>query len=301
MRKRNLVLTLGLALLVCLAVFVIIKTDKTHEPAPPEKPVDTETIPTPVPFSQKIIIGTSTEGRPIEATTYGTGTTTLLFVGGMHGGYEWNSTLLAYTFMDYLEAHHEFVPSTLKIVVIPTINPDGTFAVLHKEGHFALSDIPKDEGPLGNGRFNAHKVDLNRNFDCRWQPESTWRSQKVSAGTSAFSEPESSALHDYIGKIMPKAVTFWHSQANAVYASECGHGVLPQTSAMMHAYAGASGYKPVATFDAYPITGDAEGWLASIGIPAITVELSSHSSIEWDKNLRGVQALVQLFAQNTPS
>lgn len=301
MWKRNLVLALVLATLVSSVVFVVTKTTKTHEPALPEKPTDTETTPSPAPFSQKTIIGTSTEGRPIEAATYGTGTTTLLFVGGMHGGYEWNSTLLAYTFMDYLEAHHEFVPDTVTIAVIPDINPDGTFAVVHKEGRFALSDIPKDEGPLGNGRFNAHNVDLNRNFDCRWQPESTWRSQKVSAGTSAFSELESAALRDYVAKIAPKAVTFWHSQANAVYASECGHGVLPQTTAIMRAYAGASGYKPVATFDAYPVTGDAEGWLASIGIPAITVELSSHNSIEWDKNLRGVKALVQLFAQNTPS
>src|SRR3989344_8041800 len=48
------------------------------------------------------VIGTSVQGRKIEAYTYGNGDTNLLFVGGIHGGYEWNSVLLAYQFMDYL-------------------------------------------------------------------------------------------------------------------------------------------------------------------------------------------------------
>ena len=45
----------------------------------------------------------------------------------------------------------------------------------------------------------------------------------------------------------------------------------------------------------YTITGDAEGWLASIGIPAITVELSTHATIEWDKNLAGFKALLGYY------
>jgi hypothetical protein len=55
----------------------------------------------------------------------------------------------------------------------------------------------------------------------------------------------------------------------------------------MTAYAKAGGYGAVPSFDAYPITGDAEGWLASIGIPAITVELETRTSIEWTRNLGG--------------
>ena len=55
------------------------------------------------------IIGSSVEKRPIDAYTYGQGKTHLMFVGGIHGGYEWNSVLLAYTFMDYLDAHPEVI------------------------------------------------------------------------------------------------------------------------------------------------------------------------------------------------
>lgn len=92
-------------------------------------------------------------------------------------------------------------------------------------------------------------------------------------------------------------MVFWHSQANAVYASECEAGVLPQTRIVMETYARAAGYPAVLSFDAYPVTGDAEGWLASIGIPAITVELANHTSLEWEKNLAGTQALFELYSK----
>jgi hypothetical protein len=88
---------------------------------------------------------------------------------------------------------------------------------------------------------------------------------------------------------------FWHSQANAVYASECENGILAETLAIMNAYATAANYQAVDAFDAYEITGDAEGWLASIGIPAITVELSTHETIEWEKNLAGAKALFEYY------
>jgi len=89
---------------------------------------------------------------------------------------------------------------------------------------------------------------------------------------------------------------FWHSQAGAVYASECTEGILPDTLAITHAYAEAAGYRAVESFDAYEVHGDSEGWLASIGIPAITVELTTHETIEWEENLAGASALVSYYA-----
>jgi len=244
------------------------------------------------------VIGKSVEGRNIASYTYGNGDTRLLFVGGVHGGYEWNSVVLAYTFLDYLNESPEHVPAGLTIAVIPSANPDGVFAVVGKEGRFSEADVVESD-VVGLGRFNADDVDLNRNFDCKWQAESKWRGQTVSAGTQAFSEPEARALRDFVLSYQPTAVVFWHSQANAVYASECENGILAQTREIMSAYAKASGYPAVDSFDAYQVTGDAEGWLASIGIPAITVELKTHETVEWERNLAGVQALFDLYASDS--
>jgi predicted deacylase len=251
------------------------------------------------PVTEKVKnIGTSVEGRIIERYQYGEGSTTLLFVGGIHGGYEWNSTLVAYELIDEIEAGTISVPEDITLLIVPNLNPDGLFLATGLTGKFTASDIPKNDAhETGNGRFNANGVDLNRNFACKWQPKSSWRSKSVSAGTSAFSEPEALALRDLVLETNPKAVVFWHSMANAVYASECTAGVLPETMILMNSYAKASGYKAVSSFDAYPVTGDAEGWLASINIPAITVELGDRTTAEWNKNRTGVLALLELYSK----
>lgn len=245
------------------------------------------------------VIGLSVEGREINASTYGDGETHLIFVGGLHGGYEWNSVLLSYQFMDYLEANPGAVPDDLMVSVIPSANPDGVYAVVGREGRFTAMDVPVSKEVAAAGRFNAHDVDLNRNFDCKWKPESMWRAKPVSAGTEPFSEPETRAIQSFVLETNPDAVIFWHSQAGAVYASECETGILPETLDIMNAYSHASGYPAVKSFDHYEITGDAEGWLASIGVPAITVELQTHETVEWVPNLAGIEALFGYYRQET--
>ncbi len=292
--KQVVIAVLALALL-CSGALVFLGFSRTpHVPIVP-----TQTLKKDEAIHKSI--GISVQGRSLDAYTYGTGKTRLLFVGGMHGGYEWNSVLLAYEFMDFLEAHPDTLPANLSVTVIPSINPDGMHKVVGTEGRFNLTDVSTDTEVLASGRFNAHEVDLNRNFDCKWKPEGTWKSKTVSAGGSPFSEPETQALKTFMEKETPVAVVFWHSQANAVYASECEKGILPETLAVMNVYAEASGYPAVKSFGAYEVTGDAEGWLASVGIPAITVELSTHEAIEWDRNLSGVQALLQYYREKTQS
>ena len=242
------------------------------------------------------VIGKSVDGRKIESYTYGTGAKNILFAGGMHGGYEWNSVLLAYKFIDYLNANPKVVPSDMSVIIIPSLNPDGVFEVTGKEGRFTEADVSTSTKVLAEGRFNANEVDLNRNFGCNWKPESMWQNKTVSAGTSAFSEPESGTLRDLVLKDKPVAAIFWHSQSGTVYASECNHGILPITLDIMNKYANAAGYVTNKSFDSYSITGDSEGWLASINIPAITVELKTHNTIEWNQNLAGFKAVLSYYS-----
>jgi len=268
------------------------------KPTAPETP--TITSPEPVPEVVEVprveTIGTSVEGRVIESHTFGTGETDLLFVGGIHGGYEWNSILLAYEMIDYFDANEAAVPENLTVHIIPNLNPDGLFIATNQEGRFTVADIPDvDIHSAGIGRFNANDVDLNRNFDCRWTPTSTWRGAEVSGGTSPLSEPEAVVLRDYVFDIDPVAAVFWHSRANNVYGSECGEGVAADTFTLMETYARAAGYGEVPVFDAYPITGAAEDWLASLGIPTISVELETRTSSEHQRNLAGTLATLELY------
>ncbi|HEX9722024.1 MAG TPA: M14 family metallopeptidase [Candidatus Paceibacterota bacterium] len=287
MNKRILliaVLGAGLVLAGALGFFVL-----RQEPEPASVVEQPESGP------KREVIGSSVQGRDIEAYAYGNGGTHVAFVGGIHGGYEWNSVLLAYEFMDYLQENPNAVPNNITVSVIPNANPDAVFIIIGREGRFELSNVPS--GDKSAARFNANNVDLNRNFDCKWQPQSTWRGAVVSAGTAPFSEPEAKAIRDFVLEHRPDAVVFWHSQANAVYASECENGILPETLDIMRAYAGAAGYQAIKKFDAYEITGDAEGWLALLGIPAITVEFSTHETIEWQRNLAGIEALLEHYAE----
>jgi len=292
--KINPIVKIGFIVLLIAVIFVVARfyLQKEDEVVIIEEKTPEEFVPQ----TNYEIIGKSVQGRNIESFAFGKGETQLLFVGGIHGGYEWNSVLLAYEFIDYLTENPTVIPENLTLSIIPSLNPDGVFSVVGVEERFSADQIPSVVEPVGLGRFNANDVDLNRNFACKWQPESSWRGNVVDAGTSAFSEPEALALKKYVEKINPSAAIFWHSQADTVYASECHDGVLPETSQIMNLYADAAEYKKVEFFDAYEITGDAEGWLSSIGIPAITVELKTHETIEFQQNLAGFNALLNFYS-----
>jgi len=253
-------------------------------PAAPAAPVATPLappVPPTTPTSTTAIIGQSVQGRDLIAHTFGTGETDLLLVGGIHGGYEANTVKFAEMLVDHLTSDHTIIPDTITVHIIPNLNPDG----------YALPVTATDF----DRRMNANSVDLNRNFDCRWQPESSWRDTFVSGGTEAFSEPEAAALRDYVLTNNPAAAVFWHSRANAVYTSECGEGVAAGGEELMNTYAKAADYNAAGLWTAYPVTGAAEDWLASLGIPAITVEFETRDSPEWERNWVAVQALLQAY------
>ena len=243
------------------------------------------------------VIGKSVEGRDITAYHFGTGDKELLFVGGTHGGYEWNTVLVAYELIDYLKSNPSVIPATTRITVIPVLNPDGLNKVVGTASRFAPSDVPADEGKIVAGRYNANNIDLNRNFDCDWQASGVWRDTVVSGGSAAFSEPESKAFQSYIAAHTPTAVVVWFSSAGGVFSSSCHNDVSAETSAITNIYASASGYPAFKDFDFYAITGDMVNWLAKNNIPAMSVLLSTHNDVEWSKNKLGVEALLSHYSK----
>ena len=244
-----------------------------------------------------MVIGKSVEGRGITAFHFGTGTKEILFVGGIHGGYEWNTALVALQLIDYLKTNPTAIPAAVKVTVIPVVNPDGLSKVIATTTAFTAADVNSSQTLQVAGRFNAHTVDLNRNFDCDWKENGTWQTKTVSGGSVAFSEPESIAVKTYIETAKPTAVVVWYSSAGGVFSSNCHGGVLPETKALTELFAKASGYPAHEVFNYYEITGDMVNWLAKINIPAISALLTNHTDTEWTKNQKGIDAILQHYAQ----
>lgn len=297
------------------ALLIIIIAGGTYwytqmRPAPAATTVDTTApVSGTTTDKTKTVIGKSAGGRDIIAYHFGLpvapgaaaqageGTKELLFIGGIHGGYEWNTVLVAYELMDYLKANPTLVATGTRVTVIPVMNPDGLQKVVSTAERFTAAQVPVGEAATVPGRFNANEVDLNRNFDCDWQAQAKWQNKTVSGGSAAFSEPESKAVRDYVSAHKPTAALVWYSAAGGVFASNCHDGVLPETMALVTEYAKASGYSAFKNFDFYEITGDMVNWFAKEGIPAISVLLTDHKNTEWDKNKKGIDAILKRYAQ----
>jgi len=247
---------------------------------------------------EQTVIGKSVESRDIVAYHFGAGAKELLFVGGIHGGYEWNTVLVAQQLINYLKTNPTAIPSGIKVTVIPVLNPDGLNKIVGTSTtNFTAADAPTALSATIPGRFNANNVDLNRNFDCDWQASGTWQNKTVNGGESAFSEPEALAIKNYVAANKPSAVVVWYSAAGGVYASSCHNGVSSETSAITKIYADASGYPAYQEFDFYEITGDMVNWLAKENIPAISVLLTNHTDTEQTINLKGVAALLKYYSE----
>lgn len=238
-------------------------------------------------------IGFSANGRSIESYRFGFGTQTLVLVGGIHGGYEWNTIVLAYEMIDYFLANPNQIPANISLYIIPSANPDGQFAVTGVDGRFTAADVGSDIEP---GRFNGNQVDLNRNWACDWQAEGVWGDTEVSGGSVPFSEPETAALRAFFLREKPAMVLFWHSKADGIFIGSCD-GLFQPSADIAEIYGRASGYTVNEQFTAYPVTGDASDWLATQNIPSFTVELKTRSNPDWEMNLAGVLALLDFYGR----
>ena len=270
----------------------------TETPPPSATPPPTATS---MALGVESVIGTSVEERPLPAYQFKNGPNQIVIIGGLHGGYEWNTIALAYETIDYFTANPDAVPDSVTLHIIPSANPDGQFLVTGENGRFSaerIAQIPLEE--TLPGRFNANKVDLNRNWDCEWHKSAYWRDQWVSGGAEPFSEPETQALRDFLlgqlGQLgqSPEVVLFLHSAADGVFASGCGEPFAPSLKAA-EIYGLAAGYPVYERFDAYIVTGDAGDWLAAQGIPAFAVELKNHESLDLEKNLAGMTAILDVY------
>lgn len=241
-------------------------------------------------------IGYSALGRPLEVYRLGNGSTRIVFIGGIHGGYEWNTVLLAYSVLDYLTAHPTLIPPNITVEIVPAANPDGVVEVVGHPGRFSVAEVAADTRP---GRFNGNGVDLNRNWDCRWAPVGLWGKTEVSGGAAPHSEPETQVLSAFLRNPPAQAVIFWHSAVPGVFAGGCEESFAPSI-ALAQVYSAASDYPYQSAFTSYIVTGDSVDWLAAQGVPAIEVELRTHDGLDWEQNIAGVLAVLADYSAGEP-
>jgi hypothetical protein len=269
-----------------------VETTEPSAEVEPEEPME-EVAPVAGPIE---VIGTSVEGNNITAYHFGEGDTEILFLSGIHGGYSWNTSLLGFELVDWFKANADKIPKGVKVTVIPALNPDGLKKVTGSADRFIASSVSNSDTVKVAGRFNASGVDLNRNFECEWKETGTWQNTDVSGGKAPFSEPETQAIRDYVISNSPKAIVTWYSAAGGVYSSNCGAGPSAETISLTNTFAKASGYKAYEEFDYYEITGDMVNWFAKQNIPAISVLLTNREQTEFSKNIAGVQAVLNQYA-----
>ena len=242
-------------------------------------------------------IGRSVEGRPIEAFRFGPAPgeeaeATLLLYGGIHGGYEWNTVVLTRRLISHFSSGDNGPPEGIRLYIIPVVNPDGLYAVT---GGRPMDGVDFSSRPIEQGRLNANGVDLNRNWDNRWEPVADWRSREVDAGDRPFSEPETRALRDFVLETGPDLIISYHSAANGIYYAGKREQWEP---ALRYArrYSTASGYPiPESSLVGYRITGASTGFFYGKGIPAMVIELAGRSGPEFEENLAGVRAVLELL------
>ncbi len=306
---KNILLAILAAIVVLGVVFYVISTqsdsnleyEKTETPVPsnPTPQPATTTVATttdtsaPQERAATETIGTSVSGTAITAYHFGRGDRELLLIGGIHGGYSWNTAALAYDLIAWLDKNPSAIPDDVSVTVIPVLNPDGLSKVTSATSTFTAANVTGTATARTESRFNANNVDLNRNFDCEWKTSGTWQSKTVSGGSAPFSEPETKALRDYVAKYEPSAVIAWYSAAGGVYASRCSDSTMPATLTLMQRFADAAQYTAHEEFDYYEITGDMVNWFAKNEIPAISVLLTTHEVTELAKNQAGVTAVLE--------
>jgi protein MpaA len=212
-------------------------------------------------------IGSSVDGRPIEAARFGSGLTRVLLIGGIHGdepeGLPLVERLAEQLGNDPATARHATV------LVIRDLNPDGTAA---------------------NTRINANGVDLNRNF-----PASNWtaksRGLQYHPGPRAASEPETQLLIRLLGEFQPDRILVLHSTRGEPMVNYDGPAQgLAEAMARHNSYA-------VSDTIGYPTPGSLGSYAGKdLQIPIITLELprgvAAHAA--WQDNSLALWELIRL-------
>ncbi len=166
------------------------------------------------------VIGQTWENRDIIAVSITKDVDTnkdkpaLFYTGTIHAR-EWIGIELSLSFAKYILDHIDYDPQLNSILdrttlyMVPCANPDG---FEYSRNHFSF--WRKNRRKNSDGSFG---VDLNRNFSVGFTPNKDMTSN-VYSGPSAFSEPETAALRDFVLEHENITIALdYHSQGNVFF------------------------------------------------------------------------------------
>ncbi len=218
-------------------------------------------------------VGYSVGGRPINAYIYGNGATTYLYTAGIHGN-ELSSVYTVQSWMNDLEANPGKIPAHVRVVVIPSVNPDGVAKA---------------------SRTNNNGVNLNRNF-----PTHNWTGNIVTStgeqsgagGSSAGSERETQALMNATYRYGPRFIITYHSSGSLVNSNDVGVSIAGgREYARLARYAFVPNSATTGTFG-FEMTGTYEDWLLERGTAAILIELNTDRGNHFAQNRSAMWAML---------
>jgi hypothetical protein len=264
--------------------------------------------------SEKDSIGTSIEGRTIWAfkvsdyPSVDEDEPEVLYTGLTHAREPVGMMNLFY-FVRWLcenyssDATSEFLVNHREMWFVPIINPDGyayneTIAPNGGGMHRKNRRPNPDNSNCNNGTQRG--IDLNRNYSYNWGADDSGSSgnpcSAVYRGASAFSEPETEAISNFILERQFKNVLHYHTYSNVLIHS-WGDGTFPnepdlstlrEIGAEMtreNGYAVGTGTETLG----YGVNGDAVDWTyGTAGLISYTPEVGSYADNFWPSEDRVV-------------
>lgn len=245
------------------------------------------------PFVSLETIGYSWAGRNIYALTIGNRDDRVLYTAATHGS-EWLTTLVLYRFLEDLCRHYRAGTAFSSIrldtlfqekgaTFVPVVNPDGV--EINLTGYMGAGTFDslveaaaKDGCTTWNA--NARGVDLNHNFDARWDDLKNMEQKhgiicpaaKQYGGPAPESELETYALTKYCREHHFSSAFALHSQGEEIYYKFEDYDP-PKADLMAKVLSASSGYALVMQEGLASYGGFKDWFIREFNHPAFTVEI----------------------------
>jgi carboxypeptidase T len=242
-------------------------------------------------IARLIEIGQSIEGRPILALRIGErlGDVPKILFMGCHHAREWVAVEVPFLLAKELVERAEDAPiatwlSKGEIWVAPMVNPDGHEHCRTAERLWRKNRRRNPDGSIG--------VDPNRNYGYMWGTLNVPTSSQVPSdetyvGPRAFSEPETQAIRDLVGRERFVGIVTYHSYSQLILypwgytekpVPDSQHravmtGMAEDMQALIEGVHGKV-YVPQQSSQLYPTAGDTTDWTyGTYAVPSFTIEL----------------------------